>query len=101
MNHHQPSGSSADGPWTVRTRMDHTSLRIVRLAPGDSVEIATGDEEILVVPLSGGCVIGSGADTVELAGRPDVFSGVTDFGYLPRSRTARLGSAGGGRFALA
>ncbi len=35
-----------------------------------------------------------------LAGRARVFSGVTDFAYLPRGVLARVQSASGGRFAL-
>ncbi len=37
---------------------------------------------------------------LELAGRADVFSGPTDFAYLPPGVTATLTSTGGGRFAL-
>ncbi|MCX4801430.1 5-deoxy-glucuronate isomerase [Streptomyces sp. NPDC058682] len=49
---------------------------------------------------------GSGApaaelEVFELAGRDGVFSGVTDFVYLPRDADAEIRSAAGGRFALA
>ncbi len=36
----------------------------------------------------------------ELAGRPSVFAGVTDFAYLPPGSAAQIRSANGGRFAL-
>ncbi len=101
MENYQPDGSSTNGPWQVDTRMAHPSLRVLRLPPGGSHELATGPEEVLVVPLNGGCTVRCGSDTVELTGRGDVFDAVTDFCYLPRHRTARLTSTSGGRFALA
>lgn len=98
---YQPHGSTAAGPWSVDTRMTHTALRVLDLPPGGSQEFTLGEEEALVVPLSGGCTVSCPDGTAELAGRPDVFSALTDFAYLPRGATARLTSTGGGRFAVA
>ena len=61
---------------------------------------------VIVLACAGGAWL-SGAAEVEcdgqrftLAGRRDVFSGVTDFAYLPRDARAVVTSADGGRFAL-
>ena len=40
-------------------------------------------------------------ETFELQGRESVFSGVTDFAYVPRDARAQIASGAGGRFALA
>jgi 5-deoxy-glucuronate isomerase len=61
-------------------------------------EIVTGADEMLVLPLAGSCAVSCGGQRLELAGRTSVFSGVTDFAYLPRNSTAVI--SGAGRFAL-
>ncbi|MFJ3519950.1 5-deoxy-glucuronate isomerase [Streptomyces sp. NPDC090131] len=43
---------------------------------------------------------GNGPEVFQLHGRNGVFSGVTDFVYLPRDADAEVRSAAGGRFAL-
>ena len=78
----------------------YCGLRVVDLAPGASLPVATGAQETLVLPLSGGCVVTCDDESVTLTGRPDVFAGPTDFAYLPISSTATISTAGGGRFAL-
>jgi 5-deoxy-glucuronate isomerase len=55
---------------------------------------------MLVLPLEGGCLVTSDGDPFELAGRPGVFSRVTDFAYVPRDALVTVTSEGGGRFAL-
>ncbi|MFA7761355.1 5-deoxy-glucuronate isomerase [Streptomyces sp. NRRL S-448] len=50
---------------------------------------------------SGGGAPAAEPQVFELAGREGVFSGVTDFVYLPRDADAEIRSAAGGRFALA
>jgi len=77
--------------------VDYTDLRVLTLPPGGREEFATGGLEMLVVPLSGSCVV----NDVELTGRDSVFTGLTDFCYLPRDSVATVTSAAGGRFALA
>ncbi|MGW1225505.1 5-deoxy-glucuronate isomerase [Streptomyces sp. NPDC001515] len=101
MDGHQVAGSTAHGPWTVDTGMRHTGLRVLELPPGGSQSFATGEREAVVVPLSGSCVVRCGAGSAELAGRTDVFAGVTDFAYVPRRGEAVVSSASGGRFAVA
>ncbi len=74
--------------------MDWTSLRVLE----DAGEISTGDWEMLLLPLAGSCSVQCGDETFELTGRTDVFSGPTDFAYLPRDSAVRI--EGQGRFAL-
>lgn len=79
----------------------YSGLRVVELEPGATREIRTGADEVLVVPLAGGCTVEVDGATHWLTGRPDVFTAVTDHLYVPIGTTFTLRSAGGGRFALA
>lgn len=104
-NHHVPAGSTAQGPYaTVVTPSSagwgYSGLKVLELAPGQSAEFSTGDAETLVLPLNGSCTVECGGERFDLVGRPDVFSRVTDFAYVPRDAAATVTSAGGGRFAL-
>ena len=103
--YHRPAGSTSDGPWTVSLTAEDagwswTGLRVVELAAQASITFSTGAFEMLVVPLTGGCVVECDGSALELAGRRDVFAGVTDFAYLPLDSDVRLSTLGGGRFAL-
>ncbi|MFC5720750.1 5-deoxy-glucuronate isomerase [Streptomyces gamaensis] len=103
---HLPSGTAADGPYALdigpeQAGWSHSSLRVVELPPGGAHMMDTGDSEWIVLPLSGGCAVTTGTgETFELAGRESVFSGVTDFAYVPRDDQLHLTSRTGGRFAL-
>ncbi|MDW6062715.1 5-deoxy-glucuronate isomerase [Streptomyces sp. FXJ1.4098] len=102
---HLRAGKAAGGPYAVdidpaRAGWGHSSLRVLDLPAGGSHQLATGDSEWIVLPLSGGCTVETEGRTFELHGRDSVFSGITDFAYLPRDAHARIGSAAGGRFAL-
>jgi 5-deoxy-glucuronate isomerase len=83
-----------DAGWT------YSGLRIVELLPGAGVDIDTGVAETLVLPLQGSCSVSVGDASYDLHGRAGVFSGPTDFCYLPRGCIATLSSQDGGRFAL-
>lgn len=101
-----PAGSAAAAGFDLVVTPEsagwgYSSLRTLTLPPGGSRTIDTGPDEVLVVPLAGGASVTADGVTFVLAGRPDVFSGATDFLYLPPATTAALTSAGGGRFALA
>jgi len=78
----------------------YSSLRVLDAAPGVTTAFDTGDDEMIVLPLAGACTVRSDGEVFELAGRVDVFSGVTDFVYLPRDARVEVTSADGGRFAL-
>jgi 5-deoxy-glucuronate isomerase len=102
---HWPEGSLRDGPWSVdlpaeRAGWSWSSLRVLEIEGGASQAIDTGEDEVLVLPLSGSCVVESGGESVTLAGRPSVFAGVSDFAYIPRRTSATITSAAGGRFAF-
>ena len=104
---HYPAGSAADGAWSLsltpeRAGWTWTGLRVANLAPGESVVFETGSDEVLVLPLTGACVVECGAETLELAGRDSVFSGPTDFVYAPRDSVVSVAGSGGSgcRFAV-
>jgi 5-deoxy-glucuronate isomerase len=99
--HHRPNGSTAAGPYDLvvipeSAGWTYSGLRTLDL-DGEHV-FGTGDEEMLVLPLSGSCVVECDGETFEVTGREDVFSRVTDFVYVPRDATVRV--RGSGRFAL-
>lgn len=77
-----------------------SGLRVVDLGPGDSFNVETQDNEVLVLPLSGSFTVHCGPEEFELAGRANVFSAVSDFAYVGCDRVALVTSAVGGRFAL-
>ena len=78
----------------------YSSLRVLTLAAGESVTFPTGEDETVVLPLAGACVVECDGERFELAGRDSVFSRVTDFAYVPRDAEVTVASAAGGRFAL-
>lgn len=101
-----PAGSTAADPYALCITPDvagwgYTSLRVLHLPSGGSHTWHTGDEEIMVVPLAGGCTVHCDGEAYDLEGRRDVFSRITDCAYVPREATVRVTSASGGRFALA
>ncbi|HEY2239910.1 MAG TPA: 5-deoxy-glucuronate isomerase [Streptosporangiaceae bacterium] len=100
-----PHGSAAEGPYVTSITPDvagwtYSGLRVAELPPGGKVELDTGPDEVLVLPLSGAAEVKCDGQRFTLTGRRDVFSGVTDFAYLPRDARAAVTSADGGRFAL-
>jgi 5-deoxy-glucuronate isomerase len=77
-----------------------SGLAVLTLAPGERRTWSTGAAETLVLPLAGSCSVTCGDETFDLVGRPDVFSGPTDFAYAPRDAEITITSEAGGRFAL-
>src|SRR3954452_23118578 len=77
-----------------------SGLAVLTLAAGEHFTWSTGDAETLVLPLAGSCSVTCGDETFDLIGRPDVFSGPTDFVYAPRDAEITVVSEAGGRFAL-
>lgn len=99
---HRSAGTTAEGPFDLVVTPEpagcgFSSLRVLTLK-GGSHTLSTMDSEFLVLPLSGGCAVEVESETFALAGRADVFDGVTDFVYLPRDIEAKI--TGAGRFAL-
>jgi 5-deoxy-glucuronate isomerase len=100
-----PAGSRRSGPFAVALSQQdcgwqYCSLRVLELPPGGQAELPAGPDEVLVLPLAGGCQVRVAGQEFALAGRADVFSRVTDFAYLPAGTAATVYSAAGGRFAL-
>jgi 5-deoxy-glucuronate isomerase len=98
-------GEAAEGPFalviTPKTAgWGYSSLRILELDAGGSATFTTGEDEAVVLPLSGGCTVTCDGQEFSLTGRRTVFSRVTDFAYVPRDAEVTVSSAGGGRFAL-
>lgn len=102
-NLHLPWGTTARGPWALevtpeRAGWTYAGLRLLTLSGGGEVTFATGDEEMLVLPLAGAATVHCDGQCLKLAGRSSVFAAVTDFAYLPRDATVTV--RGEGRFAL-
>jgi 5-deoxy-glucuronate isomerase len=102
---HLPAGALATEDLALdldqqRAGWEHSSLRILELAPGGAHTLRTGDDELLVLPLSGACTVESAGERLDLHGRRDVFTAITDFAYVPRDASVRISSEGGGTFAL-
>ncbi len=102
---HRPAGSLARDGWAVAlgpvdAGWGFAGLRIGELAPGATLGFETGDDEVVVLPLSGAFRVAGDGESFELAGRPDVFAGPTDFVYLPPGRRVTVSSPAGGRFAV-
>ncbi|HET6860929.1 MAG TPA: 5-deoxy-glucuronate isomerase [Streptomyces sp.] len=103
---HVRAGAAARGPYALdidpeRAGWSRSSLRVLELEAGGSQLLAAGDSEWIVLPLTGGCTVLVDGEIIELRGRDSVFSGVTDFAYVPRDAHAQIASGAGGRFALA
>ncbi len=77
-----------------------SGLRVLALPPGGTATFATGPDELLVLPLEGGCAVECDDQRLRLDGRDDVFSRVSDFAYVPRDAVVTVSAERGGRFAL-
>jgi 5-deoxy-glucuronate isomerase len=85
---------SASAGWS------YAGLRVLELRAGESRDIATGTDEVVVLSLSGSASVRVDEEEFDLAGRRDVFSGISDFVYAPIGSTVHIFSRTGGRFAL-
>ena len=102
---HRPAGSLSRPPWSLEVTpaqagWSWSSLRVLTLAPGGSHAFETGDEEVLVLPLAGSCVVSCAGVDHALEGRTGVFDGPTDFSYVPPGSAVQVSSRAGGRFAV-
>ncbi|MCG5213777.1 5-deoxy-glucuronate isomerase [Streptosporangium sp. KLBMP 9127] len=98
-------GELAAGPYElevtpVTAGWGFSGLRVLELPAGGEHTFGTGEEELIVLPLRGGCVVTVDGERFEVTGRDGVFERVTDFVYAPRDAEVRIASAAGGRFAL-
>jgi 5-deoxy-glucuronate isomerase len=102
---HVRAGMAADGGFSLlvtpeRAGWDFSGLRVLELPAGGSVTIETRSDEVIVLPLTGGCRVSCDEQTFELQGRDSVFAAVTDFVYAPRDSRLEFSSPAGGRFAV-
>ena len=93
------------GRWVVDINPDNagwgwSSLRVVDLAPGESVEVESAGTEFLVLPLAGSAQVRCGGSELQLTGRTGVFDSPTDFAYVGLGDNAQVTSEAGGRFAF-
>jgi 5-deoxy-glucuronate isomerase len=98
-------GEAGDGTFSLvitpeNAGWGYSSLRILELPAGGSATFETGEDEMCVLPLQGGCVVECDGERFEITGRAGVFTRVTDFAYVPRDAEVTVSSSAGGRFAL-
>jgi 5-deoxy-glucuronate isomerase len=99
------SGASAGGGYAVnidpeRAGWSHSGLRLLELAPGGTHTMATGDDEVMLLSLSGSAEVVVDGTAYTLVGRSSVFAGPSDVVYAPRDAERTVSAADGGRFAL-
>jgi 5-deoxy-glucuronate isomerase len=69
---------------------EYVGFEVLRLEAGKTVERATGDEEVCLVPVSGTCSISSAVGEWEIGGRESPFDGPPHALYLPPSVDYRV-----------
>ncbi|AWS42574.1 5-deoxy-glucuronate isomerase [Streptosporangium sp. 'caverna'] len=107
----RPFGTAASGEFEVSIDdtydgWTHTSLRVATLEPAGQVTVATGDDEVLVVPMRGGAEVTAVDHAGErhearLAGRESVFAGPTDVAYVPRGSHLTMRNPGADQVRIA
>ena len=98
-------GTSIDGDFSLvvtpeQAGWTYSGLKVLTLPPGGSHTWATGEDEILVLPLSGSAEVTCEGQIFRLQGRRSVFSRVSDFCYAPRDAIVTVSSQDGGAFAI-
>ncbi|WP_454083377.1 5-deoxy-glucuronate isomerase [Georgenia sp. Marseille-Q6866] len=99
------AGDTARGAYALdvtpeRAGWRFSGLKVLELAPGAGETLHTGPDEMVVLPLSGSCAVEVEGVSYPLAGRPDVFTAVTDSLYVPVGTTLTVTSPGGATLAL-
>jgi 5-deoxy-glucuronate isomerase len=80
----------------------HCGLRVLTLGPGEARSLDSGEDEIAVLPLSGGgLTVDVDGRRFDLEGRETVFARVTDWAYAPIGSRLTLTSESGCELALA
>src|SRR5580658_9120281 len=93
-----PAGATSHGPFRVvltpeRAGWTYSGLRVLELPPGGTHTWASGDDELLVLPLAGAATVSCDGETCELQGRRDVFDRVSDFAYASRDTSVTVTAA--------
>jgi 5-deoxy-glucuronate isomerase len=102
---YRPAGSLAADGWSIvltpgSAGWAFAGLRAGALEPGGSLGFASGDDEVVVLPLEGALDVTVDGDRYRLAGRSSVWAGPSDFIYVPPGSAVQVGSAAGGRVAV-
>lgn len=77
-----------------------SGLSVISLEAGEARTIDTGQDEMVVLPLTGAALVECEGLKFDLQGRRSVFARVTDFAYIPRDTSFTIRAARGGEFAL-
>lgn len=96
---HLRAGEAAEAPYALslmpeRAGWTYSGLRVLELDAGGEHELATGEDELIVLPLEGGAEVTVDGETFALEGREGVFAGPTDFVYAPRDAHVEIAAAG-------
>src|SRR5687767_9571270 len=91
--HFLPRGSLAAPPFSLAVSPQdagwrYSGLKVLELEPGGQATIDTGEDELIVLPLSGSCEVECQGARLPVKGRPSVFTRVTDFVYVPKGSQA-------------
>ena len=105
MSAHVPHGATAAGGYDLRLAPEDagwgfSGLRVLTLDANGRHMLETGEDELIVLPLEGGCTVSVDGDAFAVNGRDGVFAALTDVVYAPRDATVEIASVHGGRFAL-
>ena len=84
-----------------RAGWTHCALRVLELPPGGIPHPRHRRQRVDRAAAERRLYGARAGEIFELQGRESVFSGVTDFAYVPRDAHAQIASGAGGRFALA
>ena len=103
---YRPAGSLVEGDWSVVLTPDaagwrFSGMRAATLGAGDSVAFDTADDEVVVLPLAGSFRVVAAGQAHELDGRESVWSGPSDFLYIPPGTAVEITSDAGGGIAVA
>ena len=106
---YRPAGSLARDGWEVvltpeTAGWQFSGLRTGTLASGASIKFETAADEVAILPLAGSFDVVVDGDAYRLAGRASVWTGPSDFLYVPPGCAVTVtGAPGGGdgRFAVA
>ena len=83
-----------------RAGWTYSGLRVLELDAGGAHELATGEDELIVLPLAGGARSRSTASASSWPAATASSPRSTDFAYAPRDASVTIASERGGRFAL-
>ncbi|KGF06032.1 5-deoxy-glucuronate isomerase [Arcanobacterium sp. S3PF19] len=100
-----PAGTTASGVYDTvitpeKVGWEWSGLKIANLRAGEETQIATGETELLVLPLDTGASVTLDGEKYMLAGRESVFASATDYLYVPRHKSFTLRAEKAGRIAL-